>query len=196
MRSDYADATESARRGRKSKKIEPLTYKANQSGNRAATIQRSSARNTPHARAAARLSIASTPMPLSSSARTKARGGWRRAGPVPSSRNSGGGSIAKKSAKSVSVSCSGAGASLHRAARVGVSSSPSGKTSSLTRKPRPEKPVTIGPCPDSSRRSSIPARLSVRVAPHHRAAPCVQPAPRYSTCSPSFLQAVAKGRAR
>ena len=187
MTSDYADATQSARRGQKSNDIEVRTSAARQSGRRAATIQRSSARNTPHARAAARLSIASTPMPIFSSSRTKARGGWRKPDPVPSNRNSGSGSIVSRSPKTASVSCSGAGASLHRKARAGVSSSPSGKTSSLTRKPLPEKPVTIGPCPVSSRRSSMPVRLSVRAAPRRRAGPCVRLALRYSSCSPSSL---------
>lgn len=162
-----------------------------QSGSSAATIQRSSARSTPQARAAARLSIGSTPMPRASRSRTKERGGRRMAGPVPSRRNSGTGSSARISPNAAMVSAARAGASVQPSARPGVSSSPVGKTSSRTRKPRPAKPVTIGPWPASSRRSSSPVRLPFRAGLRRRAAPFSPPGRQVRSCSPCARRPVA-----
>ena len=86
---------------------------------------------------AARLSIASTPMPRASSARTKGRGGCRSPAPVPSSRNSGAGSRANRSPNCATSSASTNGASVQAMARSGLRNRPSGNTSSRTRKPRP-----------------------------------------------------------
>lgn len=154
------------------------------SGNRAATIHRSSARRTPQARAAARLSIASTPMSNASRARTKARGGCSNPAPVPSSRNSGFGSNSNRSPSAATSSVATPAGASQASARTGDRSRPPGNTSSRTRKPCPEKPVTIGPCPESSRRSSIPIRLSLR-AGLRRLAPCARPGrqcPGWSSC--------------
>ena len=191
LASDYADAGQSARRSQKSQRHSAKS----QRGSRAATIQRSSARSTPQARAAARLSIASRPTPLVSSSRTKVRGGWRKPAPVPSSRNSGKGSMARRSPSAAIVSSPGPGASSHASARTGVRSRPPGNTSSRTRKPRPAKPVTIGPCPASSRRSSMPVRLSVRVGPHRHAGLSVRRGRQCWSCSPCVQRSAAKGRA-
>jgi teichuronic acid biosynthesis glycosyltransferase TuaC len=89
---------------------------------RAATIQRSSPRSRPQVRAAARLSIASTPIPRASTARISARGGKLSEGPVPSSRNSGGGSrrsTGSRSARPISERAGG----CHSPALSGVRSS-------------------------------------------------------------------------
>lgn len=161
------------------------------SENSAPAIQRSSARSTAQARAAARLSIASTPIPRCSRAATKGRGGWTRRLPVPSSRNSGSGSSASRSATSACISAATvAGAAQSRAA-IGSISSPPANRISCTLNPAPAKPVITGPGADGSRFSSTTARARDQSRPSRgamRSAPTGAPSFGTKLCGPTFAQ--------
>ena len=140
-----------------------------QSGISAAAIQRSSPRSMPQVRAAARLSIASTPIPRASSARRRRAAGRPCAAPVPRSRNSGAGSSASSGSRSAGASSASAGG----VPAVGALRRQQQRRDRLRRRPRsrrPAKPWTSGPARPAGSRSNLGAVIAfvARPAPRSR----------------------------